>query len=252
MCKPASSKCETLTGVTTSAAAEIGQAPLLGRYPAFDPRSLNFPMREILGPLQTELWLKRVWTPGPILDQGQTGHCVSFGWTADFNATPAVYHDDSAWAEAFFAKVHAEDLAMGNNWSDGASVLAGARAANHAGIISGYRWGSTVADAIDCIVKKGPVIFGTNWYDGMFDPDEITGEIRDTGSYAGGHCYLGIGYWPAGRLAWSPNEGVIECQQSWGPDWGKGGHFFMRASMAARLLGQYGDLCIPTDVRPPV
>lgn len=233
-----------------TALTEIGQHPLLGRYPMFDPRSLAYPMRAILGPTSAITWTKRVWTPGPILDQGQTGHCVAFGVTAEINATPVRDDENSDEAQAFFERVHAQDVLMGNNFSDGATVLAGAKAAQADGRIGTYRWGATVEDIVDCLVTKGPVVLGTNWYNDMFTPDTY-GRVKPTGGYAGGHCYLAIGFWPVGRLPGITKD-AIEFQQSWGLGWGHAGHFFMTLPDVSTLMGQYGDALIATDIRQVV
>lgn len=234
--------------VDTSTVTE--SSPRLGRYPSFDPRSTAFPMRAVLGPTSGIPWEKRVWTPGPILDQGRSSHCVAFGMTAELNATPVIDNDNSDEAHAFFAEVKAEDVAMGNVWNNGASVLAGAKAAHRLGRIGTYRWGYSVEDVVDCLVRKGPVILGTPWYDEMFRP-EPSGRVRLRGDYKGGHCWVALGYWPAGRLPGITDQ-AIECQNSWGSSWGKGGRFFLTLPDLATLLGQYSDALIVTDLRPVV
>lgn len=226
-----------------------GQRPLLGRYPGQDPRSFSaHPMSAVLEPAPIDFTVKRVWTAGPLLDQGQTGHCVAFGTTEEINATPVTDDLTSDEAHAFFQLVKAQDEAMGNYFTDGATVLAGMKAAAAEGRISRYVWGSTVDDLVRWLQRKGPCVLGTNWYEDMFTPD-AAGRIRPSGAYAGGHCYLALGYWPAGRLT-GFSKAAIEFQQSWGPDWGKWGHFFMTLPDVATLLGQYGDLVSPTDIRP--
>lgn len=217
----------------------------LGRVPSFDAKSLAYPMRSWLPP--STPWAKRVWTPGPILDQDETSHCVAFATVAELNATPVTDDDKSAAAHAFFEQVKAQDVAMGNVFREGATTLAGVKAAMAAGRISAYFWGYTVNDVVDCLVRKGPVILGTTWYDDMFEPAE-SGLVRPRGAYAGGHCYLALGYWPAGRLP-GITDPVIECQNSWGRSWGKSGRFYLSLNDLDTLLGQYGEAVIATDSR---
>ena len=66
----------------------------------------------------------------------------------------------------------------------------------------------------------------------MFDPNSA-GLITPTGDVAGGHCYLLIGYHPSNK--------TYEFLNSWGTSWGKSGHFFMKVTDFATLLGQQGE-----------
>ena len=99
---------------------------ILDRKPYFDDQSWNYPVRRQLG--RSQPLRKRVWKPGlNILDQGEEGQCVIFGWGAELAASPHRYDISDTWCRQHWPLVQAKDREMGNDWTDGASVLAGAK-----------------------------------------------------------------------------------------------------------------------------
>jgi hypothetical protein len=70
--------------------------PKLDRQPFFDDQSRNYGIRSYLGksmPLR-----KRMWKPGDtVLDQGEEGQCVIFGWGAELTASPYRYVNIDEW-----------------------------------------------------------------------------------------------------------------------------------------------------------
>lgn len=226
---------------------------VLDRLPEFDPRSRLFPVRALIGrvSLTQRIRHKRVWTPTAVLDQGSDGACVGFGWSGELGATPVKRDVSNDSAFALYAKAQTLDP-----WKDmphsGSTVLAGAKAAVEDGAISSYHWCFSVDDVIDAVVFKGPVVVGTDWYNSMFETDEkgVLPLDKSTG-LAGGHCWHIYGYIPAGHSS-NPlgDVDVFAWQQSWGTSWGKKGRAFIRVSDFAELLGDQGEACVATDVRP--
>ena len=222
---------------------------VLDRIPHFDERSKQYPIRTLLPPTVTRT--KKIWAvPPDVLDQGSEGACVGFGWSGELAATPVTAKElpgsptiDNAYALDVYHRAQAEDRAMGNNWPEGASVLAGAKAVTKLNLITEYRWAFGIDDAIDAIVGHGPVVLGIPWYESMFSPD-ARGYLTVGGSVAGGHCLVAYGYMPNDPVTGSD---TIWLRNSWGPGWGANGTAYIRTRDLSRLLSEDGEACIPTD-----
>lgn len=240
-----------------------GIARVLDRRPSFDPRSRNYAVRALLPDPQTSIGIRRqiAWAPGIMLDQEQTGHCVAFGWTQEafmspvrvstFGLAHALKADEptapNMLAHNIFWRVQQIDRQMGNNWPDGASVLAGAKTMTQLGFLREYRWCFDIVDVIQTLLHLGPVVLGINWRRAMFRPD-IYGELSTDGPVDGGHCIVASGYHPAKVV--HPSSGraarpMIRLTNSWGTDWGQGGHAWIEAGKLALLLADDGEACVP-------
>lgn len=222
---------------------------VLDRIPHFDERSRQYPIRTLLAPTVTRT--KKIWdVPPDVLDQGSEGACVGFGWSGELAATPVTAKElpgsptiNNAYALDVYHKAQVEDRAMGNNWPEGASVLAGAKAVTKMGLITEYRWAFGIDDCIDAIVGHSPVVLGINWYESMFTPD-TRGYLTINGNVAGGHCLVAYGYMPNDPVTGSD---TIWLRNSWGTSWGANGTAYIKATDLARLLSERGEACIPTD-----
>lgn len=218
------------------------ELPVLNRIPHFDEASRQYPIRRLLGePIQKT---KRVWTPRMLpLDQGREGRCVIFGWGAELACTPHRYVVTNDWCNQKWPLVQAEDRKMGNNWSDGASVLAGAKTMRNLGTVRYYGWGFGIQDVLQTLMRKGPVILGINWYESMYRTNR-QGLVSVHGDLVGGHCIMANGYIPQ-----HPTFGeVVVWTNSWGSDYGVNGRGFIRVEDLTRLLREDGEACIPTDM----
>lgn len=91
-------------------------------------------------------------------------------------------------------------------------------------LVTGYAAVPQDIDAIRaCISSDTPVVFGFTVYP-QFESDAMSrsGMMEmpgDSDAPLGGHCVLACGY--------SDNSKVVICRNSWGPDWGDGGFFYM-------------------------
>jgi len=216
--------------------------PKLDRVPFFDSRSRDYPVRALLP--RTVTRRKQIWglPPQYPLDQGAEGACVGHGYAAELAAEPIVVPADQAFAFDLYERARAEDRAMGNHWPEGASMLAGARAAKAGGWISSYRWAFGLDDVIDTLVEIGPVVLGVSWYQQMYSTDP-RGLVTIGGPLVGGHCILATGYWPA-----HPDFGdCITWINSWGHDYGINGIGYLRISDLQRLLADQGEAVIAVD-----
>jgi hypothetical protein len=220
------------------------ELPTLDRVPLFDDRSREFPVRGLIGE-DRPVRYKQIWTARTEpLDQGKEGACVGFSFASELAATPIRYVVDNNIARELYQIARAEDKAVGKSFASGASVLGGAKACKRLNLISTYYWAFSIDDVIDCLVKKGPVIFGTNWYSGMYDTT-YDGLVKIDGEKVGGHAIMVNGYWPGHPMFGD----CVMWTNSWGSDYGINGRGFVRLEDFKRLMYEDGEICIPTDVR---
>lgn len=205
----------------------------LGRLQEFDERSRSFPVRTLLGDvpaLSTKIWDCEVW-----LDQGSEGACVGFSWAHELAAEPAVISVSEPYARLIYREAQKIDEWPGEDY-EGTSVLAGVKIVQGLGWIDEYRWAFNTADVLEAIVNIGPVVLGTNWYEGMWDTNQ-NGYVLPTGSLQGGHAIAIIGY--------DHERGAVLLHNSWGTSWGVDGRAWLDIASLEFLLGQQGEVCVP-------
>ena len=216
----------------------------LGRHLHHDPRSLSYLVPETTTPT-TAMWTRRV----PVFDQGDLGSCTGnaaagvLGTSPFYETLPAGLVDDENEAVKLYSSATALDSYPGayppdDTGSDGLSV---AKAAQKAGLISGYQHITSVA-AAQTAIKTGPFIVGCNWYTSMDNPD-ANGLVKVSGTVRGGHEFECHGYDATADLWWFTN--------SWGTSYGKNGTFCMSSASFARLLSEQGDATVFTPVDAP-
>jgi hypothetical protein len=121
--------------------------------------------------------------------------------------------------------------------SDGLSVC---KAGVEFGLLTRYEHAFSIIDALDALQVQ-PVITGVEWREGADRPDAnglvhpLEGEVR------GGHEFCVDEFIPA----ITPLDSLIGCQQSWGPNWGKRGRFYMTIRDWGTLLEADGDCTVP-------
>lgn len=241
---------------------EPAQYPL-GRRVNHDPRSRAYAFTPPADVQLTSVhWDRAV----PIFDQGQLGSCTgnaAAGWLATANAlrpgltrvsTPTegdVGAVDEAMAREIYSEATAIDPFDGtwpptDSGSDGLSVT---KILQRWGQVDTYQHAFSV-DAALAALMTGPVLVGTNWHQGMFDPVDDHGLVQISGPVVGGHEYLLVGYEPAG-IAGAVSDEVIFAN-SWGTGWGDGGYGRMTVDTLRQLLADDGDATIPHPVVAPV
>jgi len=148
------------------------------------------------------------------LAQGNTGHCCGF---ADANYlindpvnTPCTNED----GHRFYYLCKEFDGEPGNE--EGSNIRSAAKVLRSLGRISNYAFANSFEMIKWWLLNRGPLVVGTYWHDGMFDPDE-TNTVYPTGMVNGGHAYIANGI----------DETYIYFQNSWGEDWGDNGAFRM-------------------------
>ncbi|HEX5016533.1 MAG TPA: C1 family peptidase [Actinomycetes bacterium] len=205
----------------------------LDRIPEFDPKSRRFGVAPVLPDKPPRSF---TWRTSFVLDQGQEGACVGFGWSHELLARPIIQPGvNNAFAQQLYREAQQLDEWPGEDYS-GTSLLAGAKAVQARGHMKEYRWGFSIDDLIMALGYQGPVVLGLNWYTGMMNTD-AEGYIRPTGQVEGGHCIAALG--------WNVRLNRAELVNSWGVDWGNGGFCYIGRDDLERLLHEQGEQCIP-------
>jgi len=205
--------------------------PPFGRRIAHDARDEQFLFQR---PAKASKRTSRTWPLYWKGDQGNTPHCVGFGWAHWLAATPIVQ-----WLDPH--GIYGLALYL-DEWEgeadEGTSVRAGAKVLQQLGIVERYDWAYTVDGAAQWLLEKGPVVFGLPWTEDMCVPD-AKGLIRPTGEIAGGHCILANSV--------STKTELIGLSNSWGTGWGIKGKCFIGFDDLHKLLRQDGEACLATE-----
>ncbi len=222
-----------------------------------DPRSRLFGIRAAIGDHVARKYVS--WQPHKIrLDQQAEGSCVGFGWTAEMMARPAVVGgksgiiagiDPNEFARALYHRAQVLDDWPGEDY-EGSSVIAGAKAVQEGGYISGYRWAFGIDDVIDALITSGPVVIGIPWFDSMYET-RPSGLVEVDGSLVGGHCITLTAYHPGIRLfreGWTNRFEVVKWRNSWGRGYGRAGDGYVKVEDLAELLDSQfsAEACVPT------
>lgn len=211
----------------------------LGRIHAPDARDRRFaiePPRRLPSSLTRRYWYANGWWG----DQGRTSQCVGYSWAHWLEDGPVTHASETVpilSPSIIYTRARTVDEWSGEDY-DGTSVRAGAKVLKELGYVSEYRWAFTLEALIAALLMDGPVVFGTNWYEGMFFPD-ASGRVNLDGELSGGHAYLLNGINVKAR--------TIRAKNSWGRSWGREGHFTLTFEQVERLLGEEGEACLAIE-----
>jgi hypothetical protein len=159
---------------------------------------------------------------GPVLDQGNTPHCVAYSssamktWQDKRDQLQTFDFDEPR----FFINIggtpngaYVRD-AMNELLADGYPVLSSGQPGLHK--IAAYYTVPLTVDAIKAaIYDLGPIIISTPWYRSWFHP--VAGVLPAPDVKVGGHAIVAYG--------WSGNR--ILLRNSWGTDWGLTGDAYI-------------------------
>jgi hypothetical protein len=213
----------------------------LGRLPAPDPRDGAFRMGLLIPEppkVDHKYWNANGWWG----DQGGSSQCVAYAWTHYLEDGPVTHSGSAPVIEPamLYHQAQLVDEWPGEDY-DGTSVRAAAKVLQGLGWIESYHWAWSADEIINAILTLGPVVIGTNWYQGMFYPDPKTNIIKPTGYVAGGHATKLDG---ANR-----RNGLIRLKNSWSRAWGKKGHVWVEAETLQRLMNEDGEACIAVEAK---
>jgi hypothetical protein len=183
-----------------------------GRNLVHDPRSKAY--RAKVGGVRPRDVIHRHY--GPVLDQLRLGSCTGNSGRQVQNCEPLhrpgerIYREDDA-VDLYSGATRRDPWA--GSWppdDTGPSGLAVGAELVARGDIDRYEWGFGIDDALR-LATLDTISVGSEWTEGMFDPDE-DGFIRPRGPVAGGH------QWTIRGINWR-QEWVLVLN-SWGPGWG--------------------------------
>jgi len=236
----------------------------LGRHVRHDSRSLRHAVGVLpRSAIKAVSWTRRI----PILDQGQIGDCVPNALTgilgtdseqrtglaqvtvkADpggvFQGGP--YPLNESFAVRLYSLITALDSYPGQYPPDdtGSDALGAMAAAQALGLAGEYQHAFSYT-AAQSAVQKGPLMWGTEWLESMFDTDRNGFLVVDRKSgVAGGHELVLSGY--------DPDTDVWQADNSWGTSWGADGRASVTGVNLRWLLTQEGDITLPTWITSPV
>lgn len=232
--------------------------PRLGRNVNHDPRSRRFPARTTRKRLKSVVHERHI----PVFQQGELGSCTgnaALGClaTGPFwdslgeleRANGPFWESGITWSQESAVQLYsaATDLdgfhgsyPPEDTGSDGLSVAKVLK--DQWSVIAGYEHAFGIDQALQALQYR-PAIVGTIWTEAMFEPNRSDGTVRPRGADAGGHEYVMDSY-DAGRH-------LVGFTNSWGPDWGRGGRFFMAAEDFADLLARQGDVTVFVPLSEP-
>lgn len=199
----------------------------------------------------------RIWRDAtdPILDQGDTGHCVGFsgaGLLAD--PEPRVAGITNQDGHVLYYECKDEDADGSANREAGSYVRTLAKVLRHRGRIDAYAWATSVDEIVQWLWTRGPVVVGTDWYSGMMDPP-ASGVIQPLGHLVGGHAYVLVGVvdvhgQPVTEV--TPAHTYLMVQNSWGRAWGNDGTALIELGDFARsLLAHNGEALVTVELPLP-
>lgn len=177
----------------------------------------------------------KTWPVNFQLDQGDTGHCVGFGWAGWGDAEPIV--DEYANVDGHAIYYECKVIEGNPKGEDGAYVRDGAIAMKNRNRLTTYAFADSLETALEHLRSKGPLVVGTDWTDDMFWPDS-DGRTHPTGEVAGGHCYVLYGV--LGNKLWFKN--------SWGDSFGVDGSFYMTTDDFKVLLQSWGEVVASVEL----
>lgn len=184
---------------------------------------------------------EKLWRIGPILDQGEEGACVGFAWRAWMSAMPIANEPDRhIQARDIYLRAQRVDEFEGQEpRMSGTSVRAGAKVMVEEGHLREYVWSGSADEILTWVRAKGPLVFSTQWFDAMYEPDE-NGYVYPKGGIAGGHalCMFGV-----------TADDDVHIQQSWGEDHGVDGCIRVSRKTLSYLISQgYVSACAAAQV----
>lgn len=211
--------------------------------PRFDEKSKKFTV--IRGVDYSNKYIYR-WPLREVLDQGEEGACVGFGWTAAIGSSPIRQKlpNNNTFAFGIYDFAKYIDEWEGENY-DGTSVLAGAKTLNKLGLIKGYNWCFNTNDIITALHEFGPVVIGVPWYEGMYQTDDRY-FVTINGQLVGGHCLTIYAYNPKKyNRKTKEKKPTFYWRNSWGKSYGRNGSGYITQEDLKYLLHQDGEACVP-------
>lgn len=246
--QPITTTTTTTSGTTSGSTLDFEEETelLLGRTYVPDERDKKYLIeshlgillgRKVVNPITSRYWDDNGWWG----NQGRTPQCVGYSWAHWLEDGPVpqsgiapIIHPSLIYKEA-----QKLDQWPGENY-DGTSIRGGVKYLQKQDKVQNYYWGYNLQTLINTVLNIGPVVVGTNWYQGMFFPDK-NGVIKVSGKLAGGHAYVINGI--------DINKKQFRLKNSWGRTWGKYGSAYISFTDMERLIRENGEICFATEIK---
>lgn len=217
--------------------------PGFGRVPHFDPRNNDYRIRALAAPAPIAI-TSRYWNASALwLDQGNTSACTAYSLLHYMADGPVTHRGANplAAADAVYRLIQSIDRAEGRDYGEdgGGTMLAQSKAAVSVGWYGEYRWGYTLDELVRAVLTVGPVLMGTNWYQGQMDTDSA-GRVHVTGSVVGGHAWVINGV--------NTLKETARLKNSWSRDWGVNGHATISFRDLNRLISEDGEVVLAREL----
>lgn len=214
-----------------------------------DPRSRDYPLRQILRDFPASTRARRAWFRRDVFDQGSESSCTFQAAAGTLVTSPL---RDKVRAHGSLPRLldaaarfeGYREAQRRDPWDGeepvyfGSSTVAAHKAAQALGLVPGgweYRWSFAMADLQEWLLTRGSLSVGTVWPEG-FDNPSRSGKVKATGADRGGHAYQLLDYDEA-------DDEYLACN-SWGLRWGRRGRFIIPgADLTLLLMERDGEAC---------
>lgn len=214
-----------------------------GRLISIDPKDRGYLLpRKAISPTTRRF---RHYATAKALNQGDFPHCVAYAWEQYLLSAPIKNKQWKTPVELYH-EAQLRDEWEGEDY-DGSSVRGGAKALQEFGYLKSYNWAFDVQPVVSHLLNVSPVVFGTNWYWGMFEPDR-EGFIHVEGALAGGHAYMIKGV-NLDKKCPDGSTGALRIINSWGENWGEKGMVWISLTDADRLIKEWGEACTAMELK---
>lgn len=203
-----------------------------------DPRNANFLMANLdcYASGRAHANAQRTKGTGHYLDQGSEGACTGFGASNVLLLGPRhQWWVTDQTAQALYHEAQTLDEWPGEDY-EGSSVNGAMLALKKDGRVKSYHWVRSTAEVRHAISYHGAVEMGSDWYEGMWEPDS-KGFLNVTGDRVGGHAWALSGYKTVG------GSFVYRMENSWNRSWGLDGGALLSEAALARLLADGEGAC---------
>ncbi len=208
----------------------------LGRHVEHDPRSRDFSADR--APQIKSVTHQATGLP---LNQGELGSCTANALCGALDSAPN-FSGGKPYAEPEAVQLYERETQLeGDPYppnDPGGSGLMVCKAAKQEGLISSYKHAFGLQHALAALVLR-PVITGISWYTSFDTPDPTTGlvALAPGATVRGGHEIV------ADEI--DADNQLVGFWNSWGPEFGLGGRFYMAFDTWERLLEDKGDVTVP-------